>query len=262
MATSRNASQYPRWYADQNGVRLEPCLPITGVAINPATSPWTLDPATPTTCTGNLAPDATCSVTVLFAPKEVATFTATLDVTHGAFRSPTQVPLEGAGTDAVTPSVTSAPASLDFRRVLVATTSGPQGVVVHNNGPGIWVLDGVTVVDDTAAGGYTGDAAKYLPVKANDCPAAGLNPGQECTVTVDFKPTDQCPTKAQLRVAGHVGATSVPMTADLQGRGGIATSSTGPDGLGPDGLGADGFPTWLQDDHGGRPPLSAVPPRP
>ena len=60
------------------------------------------------------------------------------------------------------------------------------------------------------------------------------------------------PHEATLRLAGHVGATSVPLTASLSGRGGIATSAAGPDGLGPDGVGADGFPTWFQDDHGVR----------
>ena len=226
-------------------------MSVTGVAVTPATAPWQIAPAGPNTCTGTLAANATCSVTLVFAPTVVGAVSANLQISHTAFRNPTLLPLTGAGTAAVAPNVTSSPASLDFGRVLVGTRSTVQGVVVHNDGPGSYVVDGVTIADDTASGGFAGDAAKYLPVAGNDCPATGLAPGLSCTISVALTPADQRPTAATLNVAGHVGATSVPLSAGLAGRGGIARSSAA-GGVGPAGKGADGFPTWYQDDRGVR----------
>ena len=222
-------------------------LTVASVAVSPAGTPWTLNA---TTCAGTIAVDASCTATLTFAPTVIGPANASLVITHNQVRSPTTIPLVGSGTTAVAPSVTISPLTLGFGRVLVGTTGGPIGAVIRNNGPGTYNIASSTVVDSTA--GAVGDSAAFLPITANDCPATGLLAGTSCTVSVSFKPTVQKPYAATLQINGAVGTTAVNLSAPATGLGGLATSSTGLDGLGPDGLGVGPFPTWYQDDRGVR----------
>lgn len=221
-------------------------LTVGAVTVQPAGSAWSI---TGNTCAA-VARDASCTVTLVFAPTVVGPANATLVVNHNSFRTPTTIPLVGNGTVAVAPDVTVAPGTVDFGRTLIGGAAGAFGVVVRNNGPGTFVPTSTTVVDSAA--GAVGDSAAFLPIASSNCPVTGLVAGTTCTVVVNFLPTQQRPYTATLQVNGTVGATAVPLTATLTGRGGIAVTSTGVDGLGPDGLAIGSFPTWYQDDRGVR----------
>ena len=222
-------------------------LTVASVAVSPAGTPWTLNA---TTCAGTIAVDASCTATLTFAPTVVGPANASLVITHNQFRSPTTIPLVGSGTTAVVPDVSVAPITVDFGRVLVGTRAFPVGAVIKNNGPGTYNVNTTAIVDSVL--GAVGDSAAFLPLVSNDCPATGLVAGTICTVMVSFQPTVQKPYAATLQINGAVGTTAVNLTAALEGVGGIATSSTGLDGLGPDGIGVGPFPTWYQDDRGVR----------
>jgi hypothetical protein len=128
-----------------------------------------------------LGPGATCSVAVLFGPRETGTRQATL---AAGSRSEAMVMLRGTGSDGgtdvpgVTGLVRAVPETLDFGEQPVGTPSGPLGVRLVNQREGP-VQFAVRVRDGGASG---------FRIALDRCSNEILRPGRACTVQVLLDP--------------------------------------------------------------------------
>lgn len=128
-----------------------------------------------------LAPGATCSVAVLFGPRETGIRQATLAAGAG---SEAMVMLSGTGSDGgvdvpgVTGLVRAVPETLDFGEQPVGTPGGPLGMRLVNQGQGP-VQFAVRVRD----GGGSG-----FRIALDRCSNEILRPGRACTVQVLLDP--------------------------------------------------------------------------
>ncbi len=131
-----------------------------------------------------LAPGATCSVAVLFGPRELGIREATLAAGGG---SEAMVILRGTGSDGgtavpgVTGLVRAVPETLDFGEQPTGTSSGPLGVRLVNQGQGP-VQFAVRVRDGGASG---------FRIALDRCSNEILRPGRACTVQVLLDPVSE-----------------------------------------------------------------------
>lgn len=155
-----------------------------------------------------LAPSATCTEKVFFAPLTVGLKSGTWSVTSDASGSPHSVSLSGQGVTAPTPAVSLSPTSLIFGSQTIGTTSAPQTVTLTNSGTGTLNISAI---------GTTGDFAK-----STACPAA-LAPGNSCTIDVTFTPLIAGSRVGELKVFDD--ASGSPHVVALSGTG---TSAAAP----------------------------------
>jgi hypothetical protein len=115
---------------------------------------------------------------------------------------------EGSG-EAPAPQLAFEPASYDFGIQPANSYSSQTTLQLRNNGETTEQILSLDVVGDSGAfrTGWT------------DCNPRSLNPGESCSVQVEFNPYDATPFKAQLRAHLEGGYT---VTADLSGEGGRA----------------------------------------
>ncbi len=125
------------------------------------------------TCTGSLAPGATCQINVTFVPASGGTKSATLNIPHSGSGGST-VSLSGIGNTTV-PTVILSPSSVNFAPQAVGT-HGSQPALIGSPGPGTVTRPIVTVT-----GANAGDFS------ANTC-SSELLPGATCQITVTFTP--------------------------------------------------------------------------
>jgi len=124
------------------------------------------------TCTGILAPQAACTVTLAFTPTLFATESANVNITDNAPNSPQSVTLNGTGI-ASGPAVTLSSTSLKFPTTKLRTRSAAQTVTLTNTG-----TDTLTVTSVVATGDFT---------QTNTCTTVAV--GANCTITVSFFPS-------------------------------------------------------------------------
>lgn len=137
-----------------------------------------------TDCGGPLR--GSCEVVVVFVPDAAGPTEATLVITYNGPQSPKGVPLSGAGRGPPgEPAVALAPDALEFDRVVLGE-SRELPVTVTNEG------DGDLTVDDVAIEGGP------FRVVAEDCRAGPVAPGEACSVTVRFSPTERGPFEGRL----------------------------------------------------------------
>lgn len=162
-------------------------------------------------CIGTLAPNATCIITITFAPSTPGAKSATLQVS-GAPGGTVSAALTGT---ALTPAnVTLEPASHSFRTALVGSQSAAVTFTVRNTGE-------ATSGPITAA--LAGTNLNQFAISANTCtvPLAG---GATCTVSVRFAPTSGGDKSASLQVSASPGTPpGTPRTAALTGQGTFLT---------------------------------------
>ena len=106
-------------------------LPSSSRAPTPRSSPPRSN-----TCTQPLAPNATCSIDVAFAPTTSGSLAATLDISSDGAPAVDQVSVSGTG---ILGAITSSMNSHDFGNQRVGTTSAAQRVTVTNTGTDILV---------------------------------------------------------------------------------------------------------------------------
>jgi hypothetical protein len=161
--------------------------PIT--LLNSGTAPLTINSITlggtyttvfgmTSTCGASLNPNATCSLTLTFAPPTVGSFSATITVTTNATGSPQTVTLTGTGTAPGAPSITFSPGSLTFPATAVGTSSASQAVAITNYGTAPLTLSNIAI---------TGGAAASFS-QTNNCPAS-LAANAGCSIFITFTPT-------------------------------------------------------------------------
>jgi hypothetical protein len=132
-------------------------------------------------CTGSLAPQATCTITVTFRPSSATPSpkTANLNINVGAGASPatTTVALTG---NIVVPTYTVSPNAMDFGSEFVGTTSPSQALTITNtstNGAALNITG--TPISGTGSNQYGQSSA---------CPNT-LQAGLSCVINVTFHPS-------------------------------------------------------------------------
>ncbi len=159
-------------------------------------------------CAGVMvAPGATCTVQVLFAPSTAGAQTGTLQVYGNVLGGYASVALTGNGTGMAT--VLLSPASVTFADTVVKANSAAQTVTVTNNGSLAATLQMPMV---------TGD----FQLAASTC-ASTLAPAASCALSVTFAPTASGLRTGLLQVIDNTGTHTVPLSGN--GIAGVLTAS-------------------------------------
>lgn len=159
-------------------------------------------------CTGqDVAPGATCTVQVSFAPQKEGDAPATLTISsaHGSSAAAT---LHGTGGPLST--ITLAPATAAFGNALVHAASMPKRLTVTNGG--------TSATSSLALSVYGADAVDFS-LAADGCSGTTLGPAAQCTVDVVLTPPSPGGKAATLQV--------------LAAQGGLAAASLSGTGLAP-----------------------------
>lgn len=199
-------------YSDVKTVRLSN-LGSTSVALSSftATAPF-LIAANP--CPANLAGGATCDLSLQFRPDALGTRLGSLHVDTTAAGGPVDVALSGVGT--TSPALASLSATgFSFGSVGVGISSAPWTVLLTDDGPGGFMVNGVTL-----AGANPGDFA----IVSDSCTGATLAQGGSCAVSLAFIPTAAGARTANV-VFDHT-ASNAPLSAGLAGTGAAANAAT------------------------------------
>lgn len=151
------------------------------------------------TCGSSLAAGKPCTVNVTFTPTKLGALTDTLSFTLDSPNSPQTVPLLGSGI--VQASVS--PSSYTFPRTTVDNTSPPRSFTLWNHLP-------------TTLSGISYSTAAPFTVIASTC-GTTLNSKQNCTITLNFTPTQIGLATGTLTVTDS--ANNSPQTANLSGTG-------------------------------------------
>ncbi|MGZ3182954.1 MAG: choice-of-anchor D domain-containing protein [Telluria sp.] len=158
-----------------------------------------------------LAPKASCTVVVTFAPTGVGPRTAAIYISH---RKPTdrigassELDVSGTGTGTPRPTVGLSSTDVGFGDVVLGAASFPFDLVVTNKGQATLTWSSITF-GGADAGAFT---------STGDC-AAGrdLKPGDTCTLTLSIQPARLGSFVANLVLASNAsnGSVTVPLTAN------------------------------------------------
>lgn len=171
------------------------------------------------TCSGaTLAPQASCTVDVVFQPMGSGSQSANLSVPSNAASSPDSVTLTGNATSPPQippPTLGANPSPLSFGNQLVGSTSAAQTVTITNTAP----AGSQSLL--TTPPSIGGTNAADFSISSDTCTMAVLAPGQSCAVDVRFAPTAAGARSASLIVASN--APSSPDSIPLTGNGTIAS---------------------------------------
>ncbi|HEY2054905.1 MAG TPA: choice-of-anchor D domain-containing protein, partial [Solirubrobacterales bacterium] len=157
-------------------------------------------------CSGQtLAAGASCIVEVLFLPTSTGAKAASLDFEDDAAGSPQSVALAGVGQS---PVIAVAPARLEFAEQTLGTASPPRTLTVTNDG---------TVPLQVEHAAPAGNGAGEFAVVGNSCTAAPVEPGHDCQVEVQFKPSNMGSASALVQIEDD--AAGSPHVAVVSGTG-------------------------------------------
>jgi hypothetical protein len=162
------------------------------------------DFAQSSTCGATIAPNANCSISVLFTPSKAGLEQASLSALDNAAGSPQSAALMGTGI-ATTPGVTISPASVDFGTVSQGASVPPMSVQITNSGTGALHISGIAL-----SGSNPGDFSQ-----SSNCVGAAIATQGKCTVTVNFAPTTQGQRTASLVITDD--AANSPQSIALSG---------------------------------------------
>jgi FG-GAP-like repeat/Abnormal spindle-like microcephaly-assoc'd, ASPM-SPD-2-Hydin len=151
------------------------------------------------TCASGLAPGASCSVGVKFAPTASGTLVAALAIADSAPGSPQMIVLSGIS---VGPQPVLSPASLIFSAQIASTTSAAQSVTLTNAGNAALSITTISTSGDFA--------------ETNNC-GASVAAGGTCQISVTFTPTASGSRPGMLTIADS--ASGSPQVVTLTGTG-------------------------------------------
>jgi len=157
---------------------------------------------TNTCTTTQVAPQATCTISVTFTPSISGTENATVNITDNAPTSPQTTTLTGVGVGAGGPAVTLSPTSLVFATQLVGTTSPAQTVTLTNTGTATLSITSIVT---------TGNFAE-----TNTC-GSSVIAGASCTINVTFTPKTINTLTGTVSITDNAPAS--PQTVTLTGTG-------------------------------------------
>jgi hypothetical protein len=142
------------------------------------------------TCGITVAPGASCAISVTFTPTAAGPRTAQINVQESADAAPLVIILSGT---AIQPQVSASATTVSFSPQIVGSTSAPQIVTLTNPGTSQLTISGVST-----------DSVEY-PLQST-C-AGSLQPGQQCTITIQFAPAAAGSRPATLQI--HTNASNV-----------------------------------------------------
>jgi hypothetical protein len=163
------------------------------------------------TCTGSIAPAASCSFSVTFTPSAAGARASSITVTSSGTGSPQSISVTGSGTAVATPGQLSMSASLGFGSQVVGTTSAVNSITITNVGGTAVAVSGVT----------SSNPAEFA-IASTNCATVGAGAG--CTVSVTFTPSAAGARSATITVVSN--GTGSPQTITATGTG-SATATPG-----------------------------------
>jgi hypothetical protein len=147
-------------------------------------------------CSGVLAANSSCTVTLTFDPTVSGAETGGLTITSNAKNSPATVTLKGTGTLS---APTLIPASLAFGNVMHGTTSPDKFITVTNNNV---ATAGGTI---TISGITTANPVYAIDGGSTTCTSTLAGGGATCTIAVNFSPTTTGSMSSSLSVMDNAG---------------------------------------------------------
>jgi len=159
-------------------------------------------------CAGSLAPNASCTINVIFKPSTTGARSGVLTVSSNSNGGATTVSLAGTG---FVSTASVSPTSLSFSAQVVGTSSASKAVTVKNTGSGPLDISSITTSGDFS--------------QTNNCTGA-IAAGASCTVNVVFKPTAGGSRTGTLTIASD--ASNGTQTVSLTGTGEDFTLSASP----------------------------------
>jgi hypothetical protein len=164
------------------------------LAITPSLNP---DFTETDTCAGQtLAPNATCTVSVSFAPTQTGARSGQLTLYANIPGGQATVSLNGTATAPA--AIVLTPASLSFPATVVNQTAAPQIITVANTGANPATLSTPTISGDFA-------------IAANTC-GTTLAPQTACSVSITFTPTASGTRSGVLTITDSAGTQTAPLT--------------------------------------------------
>ena len=160
-----------------------------------------------TSCLASLAPGATCTVSVTFAPVASGVAAGALTIANSSTTPNLTATLTGTGTASKSSALILSPASLRFGTEVVHIASVTKPIELTNAGTGqinLWNI--------STTGGF---------LQTNNC-GTGIAAGASCTVNVAFDPASTGPVSGALQVSND--SATPQATADLFGTGTAPTA--------------------------------------
>ena len=100
------------------------------------------------TCSGTLASNSSCTISITFSPVAATGYSATLNVADDATGSPQSIPLTGTGTAL---NAFLAPSSLNFPNATVGVATGSQTVNLTNSSNGSVTISSIAITGTNAS---------------------------------------------------------------------------------------------------------------
>jgi hypothetical protein len=157
---------------------------------------------TRTSCWNSVAAGASCSISVMYKPKNAGTQTAVVTIIDSASSQPQLIELTGSAT-----AIKLSPTSLNFGSQKVGTKSAPQTVTATNEGTTAITFSSVGVTTNQKDFSATGN-----------CTPQAIQPGASCQMSVTFDPTKTGQRSADLYFNLPTGSIS-PVPVALSGTG-------------------------------------------
>lgn len=164
---------------------------------------------------GTVAIEASCTVTLDFAPQSAGPKSASLSFTDNAMSNPQSVPVSGG---AIAPVIQISPGTLNFSTVTVGITSTAQTVTLSNTGDGPLGISNISL-----AGPSVTDFRQ-----TNNCPPS-LDKGNACTLSVTFTPMAPGGRTASISIVDN--APGSPHNVPLTGVGALPGISIAPSNI-------------------------------
>jgi hypothetical protein len=167
-------------------------------------------------CSGVMAANATCNISVTFSPLGDGVRTATIKIADDAPGSPQIIPVSGTGAGAPVgrPAVTISPSALTFAAIGQGSTSPAQSITVTNSGTAALHISSIQV---------SGANASDFNM-TNGCTAAAYAASATCTVAFTFTPSATGARTATLAIVDD--AAGAMQTVALSGIGTSAPAVT------------------------------------
>jgi hypothetical protein len=177
-------------------------------------------------CAANasLAQGASCAVTLAFAPSQIGTRSAELDVSTSG-TNPAPLTLQGNGVGTAQATLTLSVPSVSFPVTVVGTPPSPVPVTLTNAG---------TATLTVTAIGFDSPALSAQPSTQNGCAALPMTlaPGQQCGIDIVLDPSSPGDINATMTITSNASTPVQPLAVKASITGGSGTAALANAGAG------------------------------